>query len=76
MMGDIMIKSGLDSEINTVLSAIGGDTRIGKKYMKSNKNPKLIVLYEFLFHKEIIQEHRALSDTKICSECYYKMANV
>ena len=34
MMGDIMIKSGLDSEINTVLSAIGGDTRIGKKYMK------------------------------------------
>ena len=34
MMGDIMIKSGLDSEINTVLSAIGGDTRVGKKYMK------------------------------------------
>jgi UDPglucose 6-dehydrogenase len=33
MMGDIMIKSGLESEIDMVLSAIGGDTRVGKKYI-------------------------------------------
>ena len=33
MMGDIMIKSGLENEIGMVLSAIGGDTRVGKKYM-------------------------------------------
>jgi nucleotide sugar dehydrogenase len=33
MMGDIMVKSGLESEIGIVLSAIGGDTRVGKKYM-------------------------------------------
>lgn len=33
MMGDIMVKSGLESEISIVLSAIGGDTRVGKKYM-------------------------------------------
>jgi len=33
MMGDIMIKSGLESEISMVLSAIGGDTRVGKKYI-------------------------------------------
>jgi nucleotide sugar dehydrogenase len=33
MMGDIMVKSGLESEIGMVLSAIGGDTRVGKKYM-------------------------------------------
>jgi nucleotide sugar dehydrogenase len=33
MMGDIMIKSGLENEISMVLSAIGGDTRVGKKYM-------------------------------------------
>lgn len=46
---------------------------IGKNYMKSNKNPKLINLYQFLFSKDIVQEHRALSDTKICAECYYKM---
>ena len=34
MMGDIMIKSGIKSEIDMVLNAIGGDSRVGKKYMK------------------------------------------
>lgn len=34
MMGDIMVKSGLEDEINMVLAAVGGDTRVGKKYMK------------------------------------------
>jgi nucleotide sugar dehydrogenase len=34
MMGDILMKAGLNTEIDTVLSAIGGDTRVGKKYMK------------------------------------------
>ena len=34
MMGDIMIKAGIQSEIDMVLSAIGGDSRVGKKYLK------------------------------------------
>ena len=34
MMGDIMTKAGINSEIDMVLSAVGGDTRVGKKYMK------------------------------------------
>lgn len=34
MMGDILTKSDLGNEIDSVLSAIGGDTRVGKKYMK------------------------------------------
>lgn len=34
MMGDIMVKSGLENEIDLVLAAVGGDTRVGKKYMK------------------------------------------
>lgn len=34
MMGDILIKSELENEIDLVLSAIGGDTRVGKKYLK------------------------------------------
>jgi len=34
MMGDIMTKAGIKDEIDMVLSAIGGDTRVGKKYMK------------------------------------------
>lgn len=34
MMGDILTQSGLSNEIDTVLNAIGGDTRVGKKYMR------------------------------------------
>jgi nucleotide sugar dehydrogenase len=34
MMGDILTKSNLGNEINSVLSAIGGDSRVGKKYMR------------------------------------------
>jgi UDPglucose 6-dehydrogenase len=34
MIGDILMKSGLNDEIDTVLNAIGSDSRIGKKYMK------------------------------------------
>lgn len=34
MMGDILTKSNLGNEIDSVLNAIGGDTRVGKKYMK------------------------------------------
>jgi UDPglucose 6-dehydrogenase len=34
MMGDILTKSNMSNEIDSVLSAIGGDTRVGKKYMK------------------------------------------
>lgn len=46
---------------------------IGKKYMNQLRNPKLIILYKFLFNKPVEQIHRALSDTKICADCYYKM---
>lgn len=34
MMGDILTKSNLSNEINSVLNAVGGDSRVGKKYMK------------------------------------------
>ena len=34
MMGDILTKSNLSNEIDSVLKAIGGDTRVGNKYMK------------------------------------------
>ena len=46
---------------------------IGKKFMKLNKSPKLIELYKFLFNKEFIQEHRALSDCVACADCYFSM---
>ena len=39
----------------------------------NNKWPKLSVLYEELFNKQIIVEHRALADVKLCYECYCKL---
>jgi len=33
MLGEIMIKSGIEDEVNMVLTAIGGDSGIGKKHM-------------------------------------------
>ena len=32
-VGQVMIKDGLEDEVNTVLNAIGSDTRIGRKYL-------------------------------------------
>ena len=34
MVGQVMIGAGLDEEIDTVLQAIGDDSRIGNKYLK------------------------------------------
>jgi UDPglucose 6-dehydrogenase len=34
MIGDVLVQSELQDEIDTVLEAIGGDSRIGGKYMK------------------------------------------
>ncbi len=32
-VGQVMIKDGLEDEVNTVLNAIGSDSRIGRKYL-------------------------------------------
>ena len=34
MLGQVLSKSNLDDEIDTVLNAIGSDSRIGNKYMR------------------------------------------
>ena len=34
MVGEVLTKSGLEEEIDSVLSAIGNDTRIGNKFLK------------------------------------------
>jgi len=39
----------------------------------NNKWPKLSVLYQELINKEIIVEHRALADVKVCYECYCEL---
>jgi DNA polymerase III epsilon subunit-like protein len=47
--------------------------KLGKEIMKQYKSPKMVELYKFLFKKEVLQEHRALSDVIICADCYFKM---
>jgi nucleotide sugar dehydrogenase len=34
MLGEVMIRSGLESDVDKALAAVGADTRIGSKYMK------------------------------------------
>ena len=34
MVGEVMTKAGLENEIETVLNAIGNDSRVGNKYLK------------------------------------------
>ncbi len=49
--------------------------KYGQEYMNVKKYPKLIELYKFLFNEEIIQDHRALADTILCKDCFFKMHN-
>ena len=34
MLGEVMIRSGLDEDVDRALAAVGADTRIGSKYMR------------------------------------------
>ena len=34
MVGEVMISSGMEDEVDNVLSAIGSDSRVGSKYLK------------------------------------------
>ncbi len=47
--------------------------KMGKDFLNTYKFPKLIDLHKHLFNRDIKQEHRALSDVKLCAECYYRM---
>ena len=47
--------------------------KMGKNYLDTYKFPKLIDLHKHIFNRDVKQEHRALSDVKLCAECYYRM---
>lgn len=49
--------------------------RMGKKFMKSSKSPRLMELYKYLRNnnKNYTSKHRALPDARICKRCYYLM---
>jgi len=50
--------------------------KLGRLVINNGKFPKLSILHHFLFGKEIVQEHRALSDVLFCFECYIKMIEI
>lgn len=49
---------------------------MGKSYLGVYKYPKLIDLYKKLFNIEVDNNHRALIDTSMCKEVYFKMCAV
>jgi len=46
---------------------------MGKMFFNLDKNPRLKELFKMITNKDQIQDHRALSDCLMCSECYFKM---
>lgn len=46
---------------------------MGRELTGQGRNPRLISLYNYLFEKNDLQEHRAMSDVKLCAECYWEM---
>lgn len=86
---DIFISHNVEFDKNIILSEsyrINNNNLINKLLcmpnfctMKDNKIfnkwVKLSVLYQELFNKEIVIEHRALSDVKVCYECYNELFN-
>jgi DNA polymerase III epsilon subunit-like protein len=45
----------------------------GKIYMDYMKMPKLVELYDFIFHRIFRNQHRAMSDCEACFDCYKKI---
>jgi len=46
---------------------------MGKRVFKLKKNPRLVELYRIIFENEPVQEHRALSDVRLCYDCYFNI---
>lgn len=87
----LIVAHNVNFDINIILSECyrSGHNNLVKKIKSINtyctakasrciygKHLKLIDLYEKLHGKDINQEHRALSDAKYCSECYFSLNNL
>ena len=46
---------------------------MGKRKLSLEKPPKLVDLHKHIFNRDIVQEHRALSDVYMCYECYFNI---
>jgi len=49
---------------------------LSKTVLNLNRHPKLCNVYKQLFNVESNQDHRALSDTKICKDVYLKLKSM
>jgi len=49
---------------------------LSKTVLNLNRHPKLCNAYKLLFNEEIKQNHRALSDTRICKDVYLKLKSM
>lgn len=47
--------------------------KIGQKFLNQKKYPKLQELYSALNTDNLVQPHRALDDSIMCANCYFKM---
>ena len=46
---------------------------MSKQKLKLYKTPKLIDLYKMLYDNNVMQEHRTISDCRLCKACYIKL---
>lgn len=49
---------------------------LGMTVLELKYHIKLVVLHKKLFDKVVTQDHRALSDVKLCAECYFELLNL
>lgn len=86
---DVFVSHNIEFDINILLSEcyryneIDLIDSIDSKYtyctmlnstnLNNGRWLKLVKLYKILFNKHVTQQHRALPDVKLCSQCYFEL---
>jgi DNA polymerase III epsilon subunit-like protein len=68
---EYMCESSIVKKIKTINMQC--TMEMGKRKLSLEKPPKLIYLHKLIFNRDIVQEHRALSDVYMCYECYFNI---
>jgi DNA polymerase-3 subunit epsilon len=68
---EYMCESSIVKKIKTINMQC--TMEMGKRKLSLEKPPKLIDLHKLIFNRDIVQEHRALSDVYMCYECYFNI---
>ena len=64
-----------DTEMIDIINGINHECamELSKSVLNLDKYPKLCNIYKKLFNKNSNQDHRALSDTRICKDVYFEL---